>query len=293
MLHRLIHHLDTTSIAEIVVRLVGAEEQTGMYLAPAQVNCYLIVVTTQCELGVTLTGGHKAGNMATSCSYVHRSRGHLRTQAQLCLAAAVSMINTVPLKLPSYCTQHSVAQAAVAWLIMSVRTVGVMVDGDGSHGAAAGTVGARLPAGRPEARGRDPGAASIRPHATGSGRDFLLLSGRDFAVGAARLDSPPTRFFLRTPDACVHGLGASEAACKGPDRRGASLVRWFVCLKYKSPALHQALTEQARGVQAAVARSQLSPLVRVMSAPDCLRVLFERAFTSEGASSVQVHSHTC
>ena len=37
MLHRLIHHLDTTSIAEIVVRLVGAEEQTGMYLAPTQV----------------------------------------------------------------------------------------------------------------------------------------------------------------------------------------------------------------------------------------------------------------
>jgi len=33
---------------------------------------------------------------------------------------------------------------------------------------------------------------------------------------------------------------------------------------------------------------QLSPLVRVMSAPECLRVLFERAFTSEGASSVQV-----
>ena len=38
VLHRLIHHLDTTSIAEIVVRLVGAEEQTGMYLAPTQVQ---------------------------------------------------------------------------------------------------------------------------------------------------------------------------------------------------------------------------------------------------------------
>ncbi len=37
VLHRLIAHLDTTSIAEIVVRLVGAEEQTGMYLAPTQV----------------------------------------------------------------------------------------------------------------------------------------------------------------------------------------------------------------------------------------------------------------
>ncbi len=36
VLHRLIAHLDTTSIAEIVVRLVGAEEQTGMYLAPTQ-----------------------------------------------------------------------------------------------------------------------------------------------------------------------------------------------------------------------------------------------------------------
>ncbi len=41
MLHRLIHHLDTTSIAEIVVRLVGAEEQTGMYLAPTQVKTEL------------------------------------------------------------------------------------------------------------------------------------------------------------------------------------------------------------------------------------------------------------
>jgi hypothetical protein len=34
----MVHHLDTTSIAEIVVRLVGAEEQTGMYLAPPQVG---------------------------------------------------------------------------------------------------------------------------------------------------------------------------------------------------------------------------------------------------------------
>lgn len=38
VLQRLVHHLDTTSIAEIVVRLVGAEEQTGMYLAPTLVS---------------------------------------------------------------------------------------------------------------------------------------------------------------------------------------------------------------------------------------------------------------
>lgn len=38
VLQQLVHHLDTTSIAEIVVRLMGAEEQTGMYLTPSQVR---------------------------------------------------------------------------------------------------------------------------------------------------------------------------------------------------------------------------------------------------------------
>jgi hypothetical protein len=38
VLQQLVQHLDTTSIAEIVVRLVGAEEQTGMYLTPSQVR---------------------------------------------------------------------------------------------------------------------------------------------------------------------------------------------------------------------------------------------------------------
>lgn len=38
LLGRLIAHLDTASIAEILVRLVGAEEQTGMYLPPSQVG---------------------------------------------------------------------------------------------------------------------------------------------------------------------------------------------------------------------------------------------------------------
>ena len=59
------------------------------------------------------------------------------------------------------------------------------------------------------------------------------------------------------------------------------------CLNRLCPAFIDTQSIMVR-MQAAVARSQLSPLVRVMSAPDCLRVLFERAFTSEGASSVQV-----
>lgn len=41
VLQLLVHHLDTTSIAEIVVRLVGAEESTGMFLTPNQVRIFM------------------------------------------------------------------------------------------------------------------------------------------------------------------------------------------------------------------------------------------------------------
>ena len=34
---RLVVHLDTASIFEILVRLTGAQEQTGMYLPPSKV----------------------------------------------------------------------------------------------------------------------------------------------------------------------------------------------------------------------------------------------------------------
>lgn len=49
--------------------------------------------------------------------------------------------------------------------------------------------------------------------------------------------------------------------------------------------------KHAAEIMAAVARSQLSPLVKIMAQPECLRVLFERAFTSDGLSSVQVHRY--
>lgn len=38
LLGRLVAHLDTASIFEILIRLTGAEEQTGMYLPPSQVR---------------------------------------------------------------------------------------------------------------------------------------------------------------------------------------------------------------------------------------------------------------
>lgn len=38
LLGRLVVHLDTASIFEILVRLTGAEEQTGMYLPPSKVG---------------------------------------------------------------------------------------------------------------------------------------------------------------------------------------------------------------------------------------------------------------
>lgn len=46
--------------------------------------------------------------------------------------------------------------------------------------------------------------------------------------------------------------------------------------------------KHAAEIMAAVARSQMSPLVKIMATPECLRVLFERAFTCDGPSSVQV-----
>lgn len=38
LLGRLVAHLDTASIFEILIRLTGAEEQTGLYLPPSQVR---------------------------------------------------------------------------------------------------------------------------------------------------------------------------------------------------------------------------------------------------------------
>lgn len=39
LLGRLVVHLDTASIFEILVRLTGAEEQNAMYLPPSKVRC--------------------------------------------------------------------------------------------------------------------------------------------------------------------------------------------------------------------------------------------------------------
>lgn len=59
-------HLDTASIAEILVRLVGAEEQTGMYLPPTQVRvCRLSpsysyqLTLVSMNIGATLSSGQE------------------------------------------------------------------------------------------------------------------------------------------------------------------------------------------------------------------------------------------
>jgi hypothetical protein len=60
LLGRLVAHLDTASIAEILVRLVGAEEQTGMYLPPSQVHplhrrpMYNLLLVTPWQIGMYL-----------------------------------------------------------------------------------------------------------------------------------------------------------------------------------------------------------------------------------------------
>ena len=81
MLHRLIHHLDTTSIAEIVVRLVGAEEQTGMYLAPTQARaaaCPACVIThSACLLQPACTEQERWIKRRTQEACAHGSRRSL------------------------------------------------------------------------------------------------------------------------------------------------------------------------------------------------------------------------